>query len=766
MKLVKPWLGVVKVGLLGGALLSAHAALAQEADQPQPVVPTPPLQESVPKSRLEGLSVQPGDDVLRTFQPKDSDEVARNKAKAIAEFMAGRVQEERGKTEEALASYLQAIKLDPAALSPYETALPLLIQRKRYDESAKLSLEAARANEKGFDLVVGVAVNLYANTRKVEQSVGLLRDALQLETLTKGSVRELLLQRRLGELYRVDGKSQPAAEQFKPLFAALTSGKFTSEEIKRVLTDPGQMFDLFGETFLETDQPELALQAFVEATKYRDEKPGLHRYNLALIFKKTNKPDDALKALQEYFDAQLQTRGRAAYVMLKELLAATGKESELLPRLEAMREKDRRNDVLRYFLADEQLNAGELKKAEQLYTNGVRNVADPRAVIGMFGITRRSNQPARLLEMGAKIFQMFQGEIRPTKEDGFEQSPEDIKALAQRFETELDALEKDEPALTALLNYARTERDKEDPDLEFPQAWFLGKLTAEVKRTADVTGFYKYAISMRNDPPRDLFQELASYLMDNDANEAAVEVLNEAIGHTSGNLVENRWMFLYFRSYAYTSLGQIDDALGSIRKAQELQPSVPDLFFQEGWVYTQAKKFDDALQVFARVMQKYAQDKAMVNRCKFVISAIYVEQGEKAKGEQVLEEILTEDPENTQANNDLGYLWADQNKNLEKSETMIRKALAEEPENPAYLDSLGWVLYHKGDFAGAVEHLLKATQQKGGEDATIHEHLGDTYQKLGREADAQASWKKALEQESKDKHPDEKLLKSLKEKIK
>ncbi len=42
---------------------------------------------------------------------------------------------------------------------------------------------------------------------------------------------------------------------------------------------------------------------------------------------------------------------------------------------------------------------------------------------------------------------------------------------------------------------------------------------------------------------------------------------------------------------------------------------------------------------------------------------------------------LRQDPDDATVNNDLGYLYADQGKNLEKAEGMIRKALAEEPDN-------------------------------------------------------------------------------------
>ena len=51
-----------------------------------------------------------------------------------------------------------------------------------------------------------------------------------------------------------------------------------------------------------------------------------------------------------------------------------------------------------------------------------------------------------------------------------------------------------------------------------------------------------------------------------------------------------------------------------------------------------------------------------------------------AKGEAELEALLQRNPDEPGPNNDLGYLYAEQGKNLEKAESMIRKALQEEPE--------------------------------------------------------------------------------------
>ena len=80
-------------------------------------------------------------------------------------------------------------------------------------------------------------------------------------------------------------------------------------------------------------------------------------------------------------------------------------------------------------------------------------------------------------------------------------------------------------------------------------------------------------------------------------------------------------------------------------------------------------------------------------------------------------------------------------------------AVAAEPENRAYRDSLGWVYYRLGRFPEAVAELEKALDEKR-PDATILDHLGDAYQKLGNVEKASAAWRRAKEAYEKDKEPE------------
>ena len=145
------------------------------------------------------------------------------------------------------------------------------------------------------------------------------------------------------------------------------------------------------------------------------------------------------------------------------------------------------------------------------------------------------------------------------------------------------------------------------------------------------------------------------------------------------------------------------------------------------------------------MLKRYGQQRGHRQADPLQPVVIYVNQGDYAKGEAELEALLEQHPDDPGVNNDLGYLYADQGKNLEKAEAMIRKAVQEEPENCAYLDSLGWVLFKRGKVKEALEPLEKAVELQQTErrarapDATILEHLGDVYFQLQEIDEGQGS---------------------------
>src|SRR5260370_27522223 len=123
--------------------------------------------------------------------------------------------------------------------------------------------------------------------------------------------------------------------------------------------------------------------------------------------------------------------------------------------------------------------------------------------------------------------------------------------------------------------------------------------------------------------------------------------------------------------------------------------------------------------------------------------------GDRGRAEKQLKRILDADPNDASACNDLGYLWADQGKNLAEAEKLIRKALdldrrqrSEGPnvqldadrDNAAYVDSPAWVLFRRGQLAEARRELDRAVKLPGGgDDPLIWDHLAAVYFRHGDE---------------------------------
>jgi tetratricopeptide (TPR) repeat protein len=180
-------------------------------------------------------------------------------------------------------------------------------------------------------------------------------------------------------------------------------------------------------------------------------------------------------------------------------------------------------------------------------------------------------------------------------------------------------------------------------------------------------------------------------------------------------------------------------------------------------------KYADSAKTYEDVLDRILKDKelkkderdAFADEVRYSLSNVYLELNKLDKVSEVLEKLIAQNPKTPGYKNDLGYIWADHDMNLDRAEKLIREALeldrkdrkaADPPlaaeddhDNGAYLDSLGWVLFKKKKYEEAKEALLQAVKDKEGQNIEIYDHLGEVYKALGDKAEAAASWKKGLE---------------------
>ena len=125
-------------------------------------------------------------------------------------------------------------------------------------------------------------------------------------------------------------------------------------------------------------------------------------------------------------------------------------------------------------------------------------------------------------------------------------------------------------------------------------------------------------------------------------------------------------------------------------------------------------------------------------------AAAYEGQKQYARAAGQIKKLFSIDPDNIEALNFLGYLYAEQGIRLNEAEQLIRKALAKQPDNGYYLDSLAWVHFRRAEYDKALLLQKKAVRIVP-DDPVMREHLGDILWKMGKPELARKAWKKAVQ---------------------
>src|SRR5262249_32236305 len=100
-------------------------------------------------------------------------------------------------------------------------------------------------------------------------------------------------------------------------------------------------------------------------------------------------------------------------------------------------------------------------------------------------------------------------------------------------------------------------------------------------------------------------------------------------------------------------------------------------------VLHEASKFDEAVKAYEDVIDRIGKDKDLepeekefwLERSHYTLSNVFLDMGKVNLAGEQLQQLLAKKPDHPGYNNDLGYIWADNNMNLDEAEKLIRKAL-------------------------------------------------------------------------------------------
>jgi tetratricopeptide (TPR) repeat protein len=712
-----------------------------------------------------------GEDTPQPFVPLHPRTVDdRKRVESITAYSVARALEDQRSWSDAIGLLEDALKLDPDSITVLRRLSRLCFILGRTEPAVKYSRQVLAVDPGDTDTISRL-VGYYNRRNDPGGAESVLKDVLANPKLGKDSAGRMIAEFEMGKLYTGKLRNpEKAADAFAVVVAGLddrAANRLSPADQRRILgADEAATYQEFGLAFLEAKRYDLAITAFERGLDYEPDDPQLPLL-LAQTLIKVGKGEQALGQVERFLKRQPQ--GVEGYELLAKVLKELNREGEITPRLEQAAKNDSKNVALQYALADRYRETGQVERAEAMYKELLTAQPTTQGYSALAASLLKRKKAEELLKVISEAI---------TRQGGFEAVQEQIKGI-------IDDPEFCDEVLEAGLKLAKAE----PPGLSTPAVSVLaaiaksaGKLEkflpiqqAELKRKPTPQSYKELLITLLNlrrfgevastleemlekfPQERNALQltELARYYRLADKPEAAVKAAREALALDPNNLDAQTQL-----AVVLSQTGKADEAVEILRAAEKRDPMNPAVGSILGSILAQVGRNEEAEKLFKGLLDRFPNNDEVVRTARSNLSIIYVNLGDYARGEAELEALLERNPDEAGVNNDLGYLYAEQGKNLEKAETMIRKAVEEDPENSAYLDSLGWVLFKRGKVKEAVEPLEKAVKQlteNAGSDATIFEHLGDVYFQLQETSKAREAWRAAEKSAAKTNPPDKRL---------
>jgi tetratricopeptide (TPR) repeat protein len=729
--------------------LALYGLPAVDAQEP---APKPPAADSTSKPSPADFAL-PGEDPPKAFVPAHPRTVEEQKrVESLRYYAVARALEERRQFGEAIKSLEKALAGDPTSTTILRRLCRINFGLSREDAGVAFGRRALET-EPGDIETIELLMRHFKNDPASAET--LLNDVAKNPKLVKNTAGALYVELELGNLYEGSLQFDKAAESFSKVVDALDDNsnvKLTPAELRRFLgNDESQAYFRFGQVFLQAKKIELAIKAFRRGLVYDSDEPSI-LFALSKTYQAAGKPEEALVFIERFL--KRQPRGREYYDEFARILTTLKREAEIIPRLEKYAAADPKNLPLQYALAERYKLAGQNAKAQALFNVLMAEQRETQEFAELFPKLLKDRKSEELLQLLSRVF-----------------------ARLKRFDAvqaQIEMLVADPAYADEVIDTGMKMLASNPPALDLLEGWsVLRKICYDGKRYEKLAGLLRWSIN-RLPNPLVIYQELiiteyqlAKYgeaeavwkeMMEKFPDERNAKLV-ALLGEVQSKAGKNEQAIATFRealrldpsdgealrnlANLLIAVGKPDEAIKVVQDATKADPNNPLPAFELSRILNKVGRADEAIAQLKGLLERFANEDRIVKFAHSSLSGIYAEKNDFAKAEAELETVFAKDPEDPGINNDLGYLYADQGKNLEKAEAMIRKAVAEEPDNYAYLDSLGWVLFKRGKFEEAVIPLEKALADAQA-DLTIPDHLGDVYFQLQETSKAKTAWEKAL----------------------
>jgi tetratricopeptide (TPR) repeat protein len=473
--------------------------------------------------------------------------------------------------------------------------------------------------------------------------------------------------------------------------------------------------------------------------------------DLAKAYYSAGHREKSLQALDEFL--RTQPADVQPYQLRITLLKDLGRQAEIIPSLAQLVSLDRHNLELRLLLA-EQYAAGSAhwNKAQREYEEIIRESPSARAFQGLFGILKKQRKVEEIL------FSLDRS-LAAANPQG--KSPGDVSE-AMKARAMLDALRQDSELIRQLIPVGAS-HGRRGQRLDSSTRYFLAMLAARTNQLEAAESFYQSCLQEPGEFPgfsqeHELYSGLLRVLSLQGKNEEIIKTCKEGL---RSSRVTNRLLFHEYLGSTLSRLGRTEEALAEADQAVQLADEKSRLHYQlaHARILSESNQHDQAIKECQDLLQKTGSSDD-IHEIRLTLYWIYSSTHENVKAEEQLRRILQDFPDDATAHNDLGYLMADQAKNLPEAEELIRRAIEldrrqknkeahvgpdDDQDNAAFVDSLGWVLFRLGRFQDALRELERAATLQMGDDPVIWDHLGDVYFRMEQAPKARQAWRKAVD---------------------
>ena len=265
----------------------------------------------------------------------------------------------------------------------------------------------------------------------------------------------------------------------------------------------------------------------------------------------------------------------------------------------------------------------------------------------------------------------------------------------------------------------------------------LGIIEREQGKTAEAIGYYKQMAALGDDFALRGYQaEVDTYREAHQQHEATAVAAEAARALPKDHGVQ----LMYAGQLADT--GKVDEGFALARAQLTSAPEDREVYLQLAQMDIRLKRWADASQALDKADALTTKPEEKLN-VLFLRGTLLDRQKRYDEADEVFHRTLALDPQNPTVLNYLGYMYAERGVRLPEAIAMIRKAVDLDPQNYAFLDSLGWAYFKSGQYALAEQYLRQAIERSAA-DPTVHDHLGEVYEKTGRLKLAVDQWERSL----------------------